>query len=732
MHVDRFSSLEQLSAIESRWAELYESDPEATLFLSWEWMSACLSTEKRPWIVLGVRDVDLPHLAFLPLSFTRFPLTGRRLSLGPSPRSDFTGMLGSPGMEGRFIPALAEEIQRLSWDSLVLNNCADRRVAMLIEQFGSKRFRIVPGDPTPCPYIQLPATWEDYLNSRGRSTRKMIRSHLHRIQALPGYRLHFAPPGEAEAIETLLRFHSLRWKKSLAKSRQDLGDFLARCAAAERFVVCTIYQGNEVIAVQGYFVEQRRRAIVTYMVAHNPEYAEYSPGVMLVCESIRHAIEQGYGHYNFSRGDQEYKRSLSTGVQYLSNSIVWRRSVRAGAIDGGRRAFSATKGLARRVVRGQPARVRSAERVNRTTPVAAPAFRAMRFDDYDKIRALLLQHALETPAFEDWRHRWIANPLWQRLGTDAPIGWVLETAAGEIVGSMESIPTRYEFNGSDLIAGASAAWCAKDPYRGYALQLIDEYFNQSVDLLMMTTVGPNAVPILSRYCGPVPVGQWDQRSYFITEHVSFARRALQKYHVAPARLLAYPIGWGLSSKDALYNRALPEPPGDVLVESTDKFDSRFDDFWGELVRENREKLLAERSSRALWWHFDAAIRSNRLWILTATKSHRLRAYCILRKESTPDARQMSVIDYQSLDHERDLLPGFLHVALRRCAAEGFDVLQNVGVGVPKMRVFDEYAPYRRRLPNSVFFYMAPDATLAAALNQPRCWDPSLYDGDATL
>ena len=356
----------------------------------------------------------------------------------------------------------------------------------------------------------------------------------------------------------------------------------------------------------------------------------------------------------------------------------------------------------------------------------------MRFEDYANIRALLLEHALECPPFEDWRHRWVANPLWERLGATVPMGWVLETPAGEIIGSMESIPTGYAFRGSNLVAGASAAWCVKASYRGYALQLIDEYFSQPVDLFMSTTVGPTAYATLSRFYGPVPLGRWDTTSYFVTGHHLFAKRALRKLHIPPTGLLAYPIGSALSLKDTLCSKPLPEPPRDVVVEVTDKFDSRFDVFWDELVRENPQKLLANRSSRVLSWHFDAVIRSNRLWIFTATKSQRLCGYCILRPESAPDALRMSLVDYQSLDRERDLLPGFLRAALRRCATEGFYVLQNIGLGVPKMHAFDVCAPYHRKLPNPIFFYGTANPALEAELRQPQYWDPSLFDGDATL
>ena len=370
-----------------------------------------------------------------------------------------------------------------------------------------------------------------------------------------------------------------------------------------------------------------------------------------------------------------------------------------------------------------------------TKPAALrpPHLRPMRFDDYENIRALLVDHALEPLPFEAWRHRWIDNPLWERIGKGLPIGWVLETVAGEIVGSMETIPTLYTFRASDLIAGASGTWCVEGSYRGFALQLIDEYFNQPVDLIISTTVGPAAIATLSQFYAPIPLGQWDTMSYCVTEHISFAKRALQRYHLPLAPLLAYPAGGTLWLKDALRKKVLPEPPRSVLIEAADKFDARFDTFWAELVKENPDKLLAERSSSALWWHFDAALRRNRLWIFTASKIGRLRGYCVLRREySTPGVRRMRLIDYQSLERELDLLPGFLRAARQRCAAEDFYVLENFGVGVPKMRAFDEYAPYRKKWDNCRFFWGATDPALEKDLGDPRRWDPSQYDGDASL
>jgi CelD/BcsL family acetyltransferase involved in cellulose biosynthesis len=355
MVVDHFSSLRELDFVRSRWMELYDSDSEASLFLSWEWLSACLATEKKRWIVLGVRDGEGPYVAFLPLTLGRFPPFGpvlsRALSLGGSPRADFTGMVGVAGEESRFIPALAREIEALPWDNFALNSCDDRRIAALIGEFLPNRYQTVRGEATPCPYVELPPTWEEYLAGRGRSTRRTIRSHLRKIESLPGYRLHFAPSDEAEeAIDTLLRVNSMRWKKDLQSWQQAYGELFSRCYASGRFQVAAMYQGEALMAAQGFYVEHKRRTVVAYMIGHNPEYAQFSPGVMLGCASIRRAIEEGYRRYELSRGDQAYKISLATDVKYTTNTTLRRRGVREAALNAGREGFFAAKRLARNLL----------------------------------------------------------------------------------------------------------------------------------------------------------------------------------------------------------------------------------------------------------------------------------------------------------------------------------------------------------------------------------------------
>jgi hypothetical protein len=343
--------------------------------------------------------------------------------------------------------------------------------------------------------------------------------------------------------------------------------------------------------------------------------------------------------------------------------------------------------------------------------VAPPTLRPARLEDYSAIVRLGLTHSLDVPSYEDWSALWLDNPLRTRFGKDFPIGWVLVLPDGEMVGTMGTVRARYTFRGDELVSAVSRAWFVTAPYRGFASQLMDEYLSQpGVDLFINNAVSVPALEMFAQFCERIPLGEWDGATYWTT--------------VDPPRL--------------------PKTQSRFTIGSADRFDSRFDAFWTELVRQYSEKLIAERTSEALSWHFASPLRNGRLWILTASRNDKLAAYCTLTRQDhafmlpalphgVPQGlRSMRLVDYQSLEPESDFLPAFLDAALQRCATENVSVLENLGRHVPKMRVVDECAPHYKKLENWKFFYRAADPALAADLREPRCWDPSAYDGDASF
>jgi hypothetical protein len=364
----------------------------------------------------------------------------------------------------------------------------------------------------------------------------------------------------------------------------------------------------------------------------------------------------------------------------------------------------------------------------------SPRLRHAGLEDYAGIARLEGENGLESQPESDWRGVWLDNPLWPRLESTWPIGWVLEDAAGMIVGSIMNVPSRYRFQGRDLICANGRAWVADPAYRGFALILMDEYFNQEgADLFVNTTVGPMACDVLNELAVRVPLGDWQSVSYWITGYRGFAGQALRKMHVPMAGILAVPAAASLWIKDALLGKSLPDVPGGFVIEQVTAFDSRFDDFWTHLALLNQDKLLAVRDRAALNWHFAVPLRRNRLRIVTASRGGELRAWAILKRHDQAGGfTRMRLVDYQTIELEIDPLPALLKSAVAICAREKIDILDNLGREIPKMRAFDDLAPHRHRIGNWPFYYRANDAALRAQLAGTRVWDPSSYDGDASF
>jgi anti-anti-sigma regulatory factor len=373
-------------------------------------------------------------------------------------------------------------------------------------------------------------------------------------------------------------------------------------------------------------------------------------------------------------------------------------------------------------------------------PRCSPKLREITLDDYAQIASLTAPYRF-TPSvwtFEQWRHFWVNNPAYLRMGKAFPRGWVLE-ADKRIVGHIANVPLFYQFEGQQLLVGNGCSYVVDAEYRGYALFLLDQYMNQKcVDVVL----GHQANLDSARAHGElgaqaVPLGAWDRKAVWILRYQEFLADWLARKKLPAASLLSYPAVLALSTKDTWERLLLRRRTcREADIEMCAAFDERFDDFWQELCAEYPQKFLAWRTRASLEWRFHFALREKRLRIATISRGGRLRAYAIflLQKNVDPQdrIRRVIVADFQSLERDDGIFFAILRAALKRSRKSGIHLLVTVGISASGADM-SLTAPYRDRLPrHSTSLYKARDPMLSRALESPLAWCPSLYDGDMSL
>src|ERR1700722_6815765 len=183
------------------------------------------------------------------------------------------------------------------------------------------------------------------------------------------------------------------------------------------------------------------------------------------------------------------------------------------------------------------------------TSAATVFAREARFADYDAIAALMRQYGMDVYAREDWEQLWRGNPVYERRAGDWPIGWVLETGIGRVVGFSGNIPAACWFGGEELTAAVTSAWVVDSEYRSHSMLLASKYFAQkNVNLLLNTTAIHIAGQIFRAFhAKPIPVEGLETALFWVLDCRGFASSLLARKRVPLAKVISYPLGAGLAA-----------------------------------------------------------------------------------------------------------------------------------------------------------------------------------------
>ncbi|MDQ7801858.1 MAG: GNAT family N-acetyltransferase [Armatimonadota bacterium] len=266
----------------------------------------------------------------LPLCLDRTRSGARRLRAVGSPEADYGGVLVHPHLWESAVEFLADALYGdRGWDVLWLPQVPEacQATRLLLGRLREKGCRVVERRSW-CYRVRLPASWEEYLETLSRPTRRRLLQKARRLLELDARADRADACGQG--VDDFAALHTRQWAR-----RGQSGAFaspgtlrfhrlLAEALAARGWLDLWWLKVGETVQAAVYDF-RFGRSVYSYLSAVNPDgLLRLSPGLVLTLWRIRAAIEDGYADYDLLRGDEPYKESLGAQPYPTSTYLVGR------------------------------------------------------------------------------------------------------------------------------------------------------------------------------------------------------------------------------------------------------------------------------------------------------------------------------------------------------------------------------------------------------------------------
>ena len=320
LSVHSYHDASGFETLAGEWNDLLHRSPADTIFLTLEY--------QRTWwhhlgegelLILAVRD-DEELVGIAPLFAVVNPQGQRMLAtVGCVEVSDYLDLIVARGRESDVYGALVDYLAggEVEWDVLDLCNVhQDSPTLELLPALVEARgWAIETARDDVCPVVQLPGTWDEYLQMLSKKQRHEVRRKIRRIQAQAEAHWYIAGPEHDLAAE-MDDFLDL-----MAASTPDKAEFLTpRMRGFFRQLARVAYDAGW---LQLAFLEIGDRKAAAYLnfiygnrvLVYNSgldwqTFPKLGAGIVLTAYCIRHAIEHGRELFDFMQGDERYKYHL--------------------------------------------------------------------------------------------------------------------------------------------------------------------------------------------------------------------------------------------------------------------------------------------------------------------------------------------------------------------------------------------------------------------------------------
>jgi CelD/BcsL family acetyltransferase involved in cellulose biosynthesis len=294
------------------WDGLVAASHLRSPFLSWTWQCEWSRTfaDDRRLEIRCVEDGGGNLVALLPLCESS---PGSLQLLGGADVSDYLDLIAVQGREEEAWMALLQSrtAEQVEWCLHAVPE-ASPTVAALPPLAAACGLGVSAAVEERCPVLALPSSWETYLARLSGKHRHELQRKMRRLE-------RDAPDAHASSVSTPADierrfgdFLALHRSSRVGKARfmdERMERFFRRAlgAFAERGAARLWFLDTTTGPIAAFVTIEWDGTVGLYNSGFAPERAALSPGVVLLAQVIRDAIERGKEKFDFLRGEERYK-----------------------------------------------------------------------------------------------------------------------------------------------------------------------------------------------------------------------------------------------------------------------------------------------------------------------------------------------------------------------------------------------------------------------------------------
>jgi hypothetical protein len=309
-------SRQELSHLEGPWRDILPAGGHQAVFYSPVWLKTWWTEfgEGRELMLLSVHD---PSAASRLVGVAPLMREGERLTFaGDTNLFDYMDVVATAGCEEGVLDAVLHAISEEPWSELVLwgvpaNSPTLTIVPRLAAGLG---YGVEIEQENVCPRLELPATFDEYVEGLDRRDRHELRRKLRRLYRSGHVLFHAAQsPSEVEShLDDFLRQHAIsRHEKALFMTERMAGFFRRMALTLAELDLVRLYclevNGVRTASVLCFDVGDE---LLLYNSGYDPDYASLAVGLLSKALALEQAIEQGKRWFDFLRGAESYKYDL--------------------------------------------------------------------------------------------------------------------------------------------------------------------------------------------------------------------------------------------------------------------------------------------------------------------------------------------------------------------------------------------------------------------------------------